>query len=59
MIQTNSLRVREIQDCITVGSIRKSESLHALTREKPMGQLEDEAEEAVTGAGHGRIYKIT
>lgn len=35
MIKTNSLRVREIQDCIIVKSTRKSGSLHALTIHGP------------------------
>lgn len=61
MLQTNSLRVHAIQDCIIVRPTWKSgiRSLRALTNEKAMGQLEAEAEEAVTGAGHGRVYKIT
>lgn len=59
MIKTNSLRVREIQDCIIGKPTWKSGRLHAVTNEKVMGQLEAEAEEAVTGAGQGRVHKIT
>lgn len=61
MLQTNSLRVHVIQDCIIVRPTWKSgiRSLRALTNEKAMGQLEAGAEEAVIGAGQGRVYKIT
>lgn len=61
MLQTNSLRVYAIHDCNIVRPTWKSgiRSLRALTNEKAMGKLEAEAEEAVTGAGQGRVYKIT
>lgn len=59
MLQTNSLRVHAIQDCIIVRPTWKSgiRSLRALTNEKAMGQLEAEAEEAVTGLGMGEYIR--